>query len=136
MTIQCSLFQLNCLNYLHFISSIVHCDEMSSIVCLFMLFQQIINHKNQAIQRRGVEANGAMALQPVKAPSVLPLPVKYVCFVISFYILQMLVPGLMVAMQFTAAASMTQRDSIASGMLTIELVMDIQIVKALRMRLC
>ena len=34
--------------------------------CLF--FQQIINYKSKAIQRRGVEANGALALQPVEAP--------------------------------------------------------------------
>ena len=36
-------------------------------VCLFVLFQQIIDYKNKVIQRRGVEANGAMALQPVEA---------------------------------------------------------------------
>ena len=35
---------------------------------LFVLFRQINNYKNKAIQRRGVEANGAMALQPVEAP--------------------------------------------------------------------
>ena len=34
--------------------------------CLFVLFQQIIDYKNKAIQRRVVEANGAMALQPVE----------------------------------------------------------------------
>ena len=33
---------------------------------MFVLFQQIIDYKNKAIQRRGVEANGAMALQPVE----------------------------------------------------------------------
>ena len=38
------------------------------VVCLFVLFQQTIDYKNKAIQRRGVEANGAMALQPVEAP--------------------------------------------------------------------
>ena len=35
---------------------------------MFILFQKIINNKHKAIQRRGVEANGAMALQPVEAP--------------------------------------------------------------------
>ena len=35
---------------------------------MFVLFQQIIDYKNKAIQRRGVEANGALALQPVEAP--------------------------------------------------------------------
>ena len=39
-------------------------------VCLFVLFQQIIDYKNKVIQRRGVEANGAMALQPVEAPGL------------------------------------------------------------------
>ena len=34
----------------------------------FVLFQQIINHKNKATQRIGVESNGAMLLQPVEAP--------------------------------------------------------------------
>ena len=37
-------------------------------MCLFALFQEIIDYKNNAIQRRGVEANGATALQPVEAP--------------------------------------------------------------------
>ena len=37
-------------------------------VCLFVLFQQIIDLQEKAIQRRGVEANSAMALQPVEAP--------------------------------------------------------------------
>ena len=46
-------------------SSIV---EEAAAVCLFVVFQQIIDYKNKAIQRRGVEANGAMALQPVEAP--------------------------------------------------------------------
>ena len=31
-------------------------------------FQQIINYKNKAIQRKGVEANGANSLHPVKTP--------------------------------------------------------------------
>ena len=35
---------------------------------MFVLFQQIVNYMNKAMQRRGVEANGAMALQPVEAP--------------------------------------------------------------------
>ena len=35
---------------------------------MFVLFLQIIDYKNKAIQGRGVEANGAMALQPVEAP--------------------------------------------------------------------
>ena len=35
----------------------------------FVLFQQISDYKNKAIQRRGVEANGAMALQPVETPA-------------------------------------------------------------------
>ena len=35
---------------------------------MFVLFQQIIDYKNKVILRRGVEANGAMALQPVKVP--------------------------------------------------------------------
>ena len=38
------------------------------MACLFVLFQQIIDYKNKAIQKRGVEANGAMTLQPVEAP--------------------------------------------------------------------
>ena len=38
------------------------------VVCLFVLFQQTIDYKNKAIQRRGVEANGAMVLQPVDGP--------------------------------------------------------------------
>ena len=39
------------------------------LFCLFVLFQQIFNYMNKAIQRRGVKANGTMALQPVEAPS-------------------------------------------------------------------
>ena len=36
----------------------------SNIVC----FISTNNYKNKAIQRRGAEANGALALQPVEAP--------------------------------------------------------------------
>ena len=39
--------------------------------CLLVLFVCFIltnNYKNKSIQRRGVEANGAMALQPVEEP--------------------------------------------------------------------
>ena len=34
----------------------------------FVCFILTNNYKNKAIQRRGVEVNGAMALQPVEAP--------------------------------------------------------------------
>ena len=38
------------------------------VILLFVWFISTNNYKNKAIQRRGVEANGAIALQPVEGP--------------------------------------------------------------------